>query len=265
MQLPPFIEYHRPALETDEVKHNLILGLLGNASSAGLRLWTLNGPGSCALQYPDRPIVLGALTEPECRRLARETRSLAFPGVVGCDDTAKWFVDETTRFGVVFLEPIPQQIHVLNKAPSFPGAEGHARQVGAADTNLFVDWMLAFHEEATPHDPRPTHERLAAALADQRYFFWIVNGEPVSMAGIARRTRNTAAISGVYTPPSLRGRRYAGSVTAAVAEQVFAEGKRSVCLYTDLRNPYSNRCYAKIGFEPVCASYHYVRRQQGKA
>jgi len=36
-------------------------------------------------------------------------------------------------------------------------------------------------------------------------------------------------------------------------------GKTSVCLYTDLRNPYSNRCYAKIGFKPHCDSWHYLR------
>jgi hypothetical protein len=44
------------------------------------------------------------------------------------------------------------------------------------------------------------------------------------------------------------------AVTAAVIESVFAEGKTMACLYTDLRNPSSNRCYARIGFRPVCDS-----------
>jgi predicted GNAT family acetyltransferase len=79
------------------------------------------------------------------------------------------------------------------------------------------------------------------------------------MAGIARRTRHAAAISAVYTPPRLRGRGYAGAVTAALVERVFAEGKSIACLYTDLRNPFSNRCYAKIGFKPTCSSWHYPR------
>jgi predicted GNAT family acetyltransferase len=57
----------------------------------------------------------------------------------------------------------------------------------------------------------------------------------------------------------LRGRGYAGSVTAAVVEWIFAEGKSASCLYTDLRNPASNRGYAKIGFKPACASWHYPR------
>jgi predicted GNAT family acetyltransferase len=42
-------------------------------------------------------------------------------------------------------------------------------------------------------------------------------------------------------------------------ERVFAEGKTAACLYTDLRNPLSNRCYARIGFSPVCSSSHYPR------
>jgi predicted GNAT family acetyltransferase len=79
----------------------------------------------------------------------------------------------------------------------------------------------------------------------------MVDDEPVSMAGIMRRTRHAAALGAVYTPPPLRGRGYAGSVTAAVAAFAFTQGKSVACLYTDLRNPFSNRCYAKIGFEPV--------------
>ena len=79
------------------------------------------------------------------------------------------------------------------------------------------------------------------------------------MAAIVRRTRNAAAIALVYTPPSLRGKGYGGSVTAAVVEQAFAEGKTVACLYTDLRNPYSNRCYVKIGFRPECDSFHIPR------
>jgi predicted GNAT family acetyltransferase len=53
----------------------------------------------------------------------------------------------------------------------------------------------------------------------------------------------------------LRGRGYAGAVTAAVVDSIFAEGRTAACLYVDLRNPYSTRCYAKIGFQPVCRSH----------
>jgi predicted GNAT family acetyltransferase len=122
--------------------------------------------------------------------------------------------------------------------------------------------MLAFAVEAVPHDPPMTTDSLVRLAGEERHMFWIVDDEPVAMAGIARRLRTHAAISAVYTPPSRRGRGFAGCITAAVAERIFAEGRRAACLYTDLRNPASNRCYVKIGFEPVCESWVYPRRHQ---
>jgi predicted GNAT family acetyltransferase len=82
------------------------------------------------------------------------------------------------------------------------------------------------------------------------------------MAGIVRRLKHSAAITGVYTPAELRGRGYAGSVTAAMVERIQAEGRATACLYADLSNPASNRCYAKIGFRPVCGSSHFYRLDQ---
>jgi predicted GNAT family acetyltransferase len=125
---------------------------------------------------------------------------------------------------------------------------------------LFADWMIAFSREAVPHDPMPTRDEIEKTVGEGRFMFWVADGQPVSMAGIVRRTRSAAAIACVYTPPLLRGLGFAGSVTAAVVELAFAQGKTVACLYTDLRNPFSNRCYARIGFDPVCASWHYPRR-----
>ena len=262
MQTLDFIEYHQPALERDEVRHNLILAILGRLAldhAPSLRRWALGAPGACAVQTPGYPIVLGELTPAQCRALADETRDLDYPGVVGPDQTAQWFAERAIERGLAFLEPIPQQIHVLRNNPSFPGAPGQARVIGPADLEVFADWTIAFQREAIPHDPLPGRERLMQTAAEGSHQFWIVDGEPVSMAGIVRRTRHAAAIADVYTSPAQRGRGYAGSVTAAVVERIFAEGRTAACLYTDLRNPFSTRCYAKIGFQPTCPSWHYPR------
>jgi GNAT superfamily N-acetyltransferase len=262
MQPRDFVEYHLPALEADEARHNLILFILARLlsdASIDIRQWSLGAPGQCAVQWPNRPIVLGDLNEAQARALAEATIDLDYPGVVGPDLTAQYFVDRASALGIEFLPPIPQRIHALSGPPRYPGALGLARLVGVGDAPLFADWILAFMREAVPHDPAPDREYLVKAVGEGRHMFWIVDGEPVSMAGIVRRTRHGAAIAALYTPPALRGRGYAGSVTAAVVELAFAQGKRVACLYTDLRNPFSNRCYAKIGFEPVCSSLHYVR------
>jgi RimJ/RimL family protein N-acetyltransferase len=244
------------------VRHNVILANLNRLAldhRPDLLRWTLGAPGACAVQVPGYPIVLGELTQAQCRALADETCILDYPGVVGPDRTALWFAERAIALGVRFLEPIPQQIHVLRDKPNYPGAPGYARVIGPADVELFADWTIAFVREAVLHGALPSRQRLAQIATEGRHLFWIVGGEPVSIAGIVRRTRHAAAIASVYTPPALRRRGYAGSVTAAVVERIFAEGKCAACLYTDLRNPASNRCYAKIGFKPVCNSWDYPR------
>ncbi|MBO0732692.1 MAG: hypothetical protein J2P57_25765, partial [Acidimicrobiaceae bacterium] len=105
-QTPDFAEYHRPALERDEVRHNLILAILDRLAAGqppDLLRWTLGPPGACAVQTPGHPIVLGELTLAQCRALADETRDLDYPGVVGPERTAQWFAERATELSQTFL------------------------------------------------------------------------------------------------------------------------------------------------------------------
>jgi RimJ/RimL family protein N-acetyltransferase len=257
-----FRAYHEPALERDEVRHGLISNALAQVNIGkpiDLRCWTLGGPGECAIKMGHDAIVLGALAEDQCRRLADLTARIDYPGVVGPEMTARWFTDKAEELGLKFLEPVPQQIYSITDKPRFPGACGSARSVGEQDASLLADWLVAFYREAVPQDRLPPRKELERSASEDRFLFWIANGQPVSMAGIVRRLKQSAAITGVYTPPELRGHGYAGSVTAATVERIYAEGRKIACLYADLRNPASNRCYTKIGFTPVCGSLHFHR------
>lgn len=263
MEFVQFNAYHMPALEQNEAKHNLLLTLMARAVAEDppheTRKWSFGTAGACALQTPSRAIVLGDLTEENCRRLAGDVAGTYFYGVLGPDDTALWFVDEAKALGASFYPPMPQRIHAISGSPFYPGAPGKARLVTPADIELFAEWFLAFGVEAVPEDAPPPREAIERKAASGDCVFWLVGGEPVSMAGIVRRTRNAAALALVYTPPELRGLGYAGSATAAVVERVYAEGRKIACLYTDLRNPASNRTYAKIGFKPVCESWFFLQ------
>jgi len=267
LNLEAFAAQHVPALERDEARHNLLLAIVSNAiakPAADLRWWSLGRPGACAVRAAKRPIVLGALDEAECLRLAAELHGSDYPGVVGSGETAVWFAGRAEALGATFAERIPQPILKIEKPPQFPGAPGTSRPVTGEDAALFAEWRLAFAREATPQDPAPQRDALEKTAASGDHLFWIVDGAPVSLASIGRRTRNGAVINGVYTPPALRGRGYAGSVTAALVERGYAEGKTFACLYVDRRNPASNRCYAKIGFAPICDGWHCVRGPVGK-
>jgi predicted GNAT family acetyltransferase len=260
MTLAEFIAYHRAALERDEARHGLILNALNQAVGANpvaLSWWTMDAPGACAIRMEQHSLVLGALDQAQCRMLAETTAAHDYPGVIGPDTTAEWFADQARRLAHCFLEPEPQWIYAIRETPRYPGSPGHARLAGEEDAELLARWLAAFHREAVPLDPPPPADQAARALRENRFLFWIDAGQPVAMAGVVRRLTTSAAITGVYTPPELRGRGYAGSVTAAAVERIRAEGRVVACLYADQRNPASNRCYTKIGFTPVCASWHF--------
>lgn len=264
MDRAEFNALHMPALEQNEVRHNLLLGLMSQVSPGPaaheMRRWTLGGAGACAIQTSaDRGVILGDLEQAQCRVLAEEVYGSVFAGAIGPENTAPWFVERAIELGLSFGSALPQMIHELREPPVYPGAPGKGRRATADDLGLVFEWMAAFHAEAVPDDPPVTWEEVARKLRERVVLFWEVSGEPVSLAGLARSTRNAAAIGPVYTPPESRARGYAGSVTAALAEFIFASGKKAACLYTNLLNPYSNRCYAKIGFRPVCKSWHYHR------
>jgi predicted GNAT family acetyltransferase len=140
--------------------------------------------------------------------------------VVGADDTAHWFAEHAVSLGAKLGQPIPQRIHVLSHPPRYPQAAGSARPATADDASLLHAWLSAFRREATPHDPPPSREDAEKAAHSGRFLLWTVDGEPVAMAAVNRSLRHTGAIGAVYTPPEHRGRGYAGSVTAAVADRI---------------------------------------------
>jgi GNAT superfamily N-acetyltransferase len=257
-----FIARHFPALERNSARHNLLLGLIEDERDAAepkLKTFTLGGPGACAVYSPGRNVILGDLSETETRRLAERCAELRPEGVLGPDLSAAWYVARAAALGQDFHPPTPQLILRLAAPPRPLAVPGLPRIAGPQDAVLVADWILAFHDEAVPEDPRPERERLLGAAARGRHFLWTLEGRAVAIARIARWTRLCGAIGPVYTPPALRSRGFAAAITAHVVERILAEGRNCAALYTLQQNPASNRCYAKLGFRPVCESLHYRR------
>jgi predicted GNAT family acetyltransferase len=258
VDIAAFNALHMPALERDEAKHSLILVLMARAAledpPGQTRFWSLGEPGACAVQTPKRGLVLGAPRREHCEAFAEAMAGTHFRSVMGPDTTAEWFVARAEALGETFDEPWSQRIMALSGAPIRPQVVGEPRLMTAADADFYEGWALAFHQEALPGDPPPERSDLERQAASGSSLFWTVDGAPVSMAGLMRRTRDCCSIGAVYTPPALRGCGYAGAVTAAAVDMIYAEGRKTACLYADMANPFSNRCYEKIGFREICRS-----------
>ena len=131
-----------------------------------------------------------------------------------------------------------------------PGPAGQARVAGLADRSLLIAWSEAFHREAQS-GPEDLVSLVDDRLSYQGLTLWEDAGQPVSMAGLTRMSAGQVRVGPVYTPPGLRGKSYAGAVTAAVSQAAREAGAGQVLLFTDLANPTSNALYQRLGYQPV--------------
>jgi GNAT superfamily N-acetyltransferase len=132
-----------------------------------------------------------------------------------------------------------------------PMPPGTARIGTEADLELLVRWYVEFGAEAG--EPRPTVEPIVRdRIGYGGLTLWEVDGVPVSMAGVTRMLDGGGMrVAPVYTPKPLRGRGYAGAVTAAVSQAALDAGAAEVSLFTDLANPTSNALYQRLGYRSL--------------
>lgn len=138
------------------------------------------------------------------------------------------------------------------KEPKKPS--GFFRPAETRDEEVLFKWLIAFHNEAVPHDPVSTPEERYRLIREgtrkSQWFVWEDDGECVCFLGSMRETETERWIGPVYTPPELRGRGYGSALVAAVGQQIVDSGKKGM-LFTDLTNPTSNGIYSAVGFQAL--------------
>ncbi len=119
-------------------------------------------------------------------------------------------------------------------------------------------WIEELQCEAVPHDPRVLGAELARPKIDNKMIYVVEkNGALVSMAAWSKDIETSCSVNLVFTPKVRRKNGYASFVTAKLTQQLLENGKRETNLYTDMKNPTSNKIYMDIGYEFVCDSVHY--------
>jgi predicted GNAT family acetyltransferase len=172
------------------------------------------------------------------------------PGVVGAKKLADIFTKKwCNTYGIKITDTMAQRIYRLDKVNEVTLSPGRFRPATVADKELVDEWRHAFAIE-TRVGSVPERD-ITPALEHGWIFFWELNNKPVSMAHMSRPTDKSMSVSGVYTPPELRGRGYATSCVAELSRHILKSGKKFCTLYTDLSNPTSNSIYIKIGYQPV--------------
>ena len=130
---------------------------------------------------------------------------------------------------------------------------GRLARPRAGCAQAVADLAQAFAEDGEGQAlPREEALRWAAQReADPDCFLWEVEGEVVALARVAHRgscpAGRFARINAVVTARAHRCRGYARMLVREISRECLEQGWTPM-LYTDARNPASNRSYAGAGF-----------------
>jgi RimJ/RimL family protein N-acetyltransferase len=251
----------RPALHTvpltvTDALHRRGLHLYGDEPPLFGALEAADGTVRAALLHtPPYAVHLTPLTPQQADALSARLADLGrpVPGVAGERDTAMAFTQAwQRRTGTPGEIRQRQRLYRLAElAVPEPRPEGRARIAGPEDRELLIRWYGEFKDAVGQRAGDPA-EWADARLAHGGATLWETpDGTPVSLAGVTPETAGQLRIAPVYTPAALRGRGYAGAVTAEVSRAARESGVPEILLFTDLANPTSNALYRRIGYRDV--------------
>ncbi|MFD5310509.1 GNAT family N-acetyltransferase [Streptomyces ardesiacus] len=177
--------------------------------------------------------------------------------VIADHDTATAFADSWQRHTgaapALFWRTHLYRLGTLT--PPQPPPKGRGRLTDGTDREQVVRWCREF---CVIVGEQPSIDLIDAGswddsrFGDRHFTLWETpDGTPVSMAAATSVIGGMVRIDPVYTPADLRGRGYAGAVTAEASRAALAAGATDVVLFTDPDNPTSNALYQRMGYVHV--------------
>jgi len=143
-----------------------------------------------------------------------------------------------------------QLIYQLDQLKPVPLSSGKFRQANLEDLPIVQEWLIDFVKDAmNTSDPEKTKAIAKAKTEEGSIYLW-EDGAIVSMASVARPTRNGITVNYVYTPPAYRGKGYASSCVSKMSELMLKK-YQFCCLFTDMSNSTSNKIYKNMGYYPI--------------
>ena len=188
-------------------------------------------------------------------QLVRHLREIdvQITGIIGPTTEAQAFSDFWVEGMLDVSARISMRMRVFEarRVEKLPLSPGRLRLARREDHPLMARWISDYSEAVgKPLSFDNAKSWAEKCIQNRQLHIWDING-PVSIANVARPTRNGIAIHSVYTPPEHRKKGYATSCVWALTQKMLTARYSFCSLYTDLSNPTSNSIYAKIGYVPV--------------
>lgn len=212
-----------------------------------------------AIQTPPMPLTISAGEADGAPVLAEYLRGHKWQGDLRApENIATRLVDDITRDRTrIAARRTRLRVFKLERVIDPRATRGQMRRAMPAELDLAVKWFLAFADDCGLPLAVDALDASRRSIEEGTLFFWTMDGEPVSQAGVGGPTPNGIRVNRVYTPPALRGRGYASNLVATLSKKMLSDGRRFCFLFTDAQNPTSNGIYQSIGYRAVAESEHW--------
>lgn len=208
-------------------------------------------------RLPSRALGPSPLTPGQADALAARLAALGhrLPSVSADHGTATAFAEAWRRHTGATPAPRGTRLRLYRLGtltPPEPPPAGRGRVLGERDLEQTMFWCGEFAKSVGETVAMDAGSWAGTRFADKRYTLWETpDGTAVSIAGMNPMIGGQIQVDVVYTPAHLRGRGYAGAVTAEVSRAALAAGARDVVLFADLSNPAGNALYQRLGYRPL--------------
>ncbi len=145
-----------------------------------------------------------------------------------------------------------QPLYVLERGELRTSAAVDVRLARAEDAAVIAEHSAQMMLGELGYDPRAARAGFVAGIRYQieagNWWVWIVDGRLRFQCSVGSRSRHTAQIQGVWTPPSERGHGYATAALGSIASRLL-ENTPTLSLYVNDFNTHAIALYERLGFE----------------
>jgi predicted GNAT family acetyltransferase len=243
----PFLDY--------EVQFNLFHRIIEGREVVALKTKDNN---AIALQNPGNAMWLWineALEDSEIQNIIEalciELKAAKLNGISGKPEFVKKFADIYSKLlGISCRTVQSMEAYKCIKVEAPNNVKGELIQAKLCHINIVAHYCAgfllgAFGKSVTKESQMQAAENM---IKSGNLFLWKMHEEIKSMANIAHRSKRYARINDVYTPVEFRNRGYASALVSELSLIILNEGLIPM-LYADVKNPYSNKAYRKIGYK----------------
>lgn len=153
--------------------------------------------------------------------------------------------------GTLYAKGVEMKLLMLERIYETEKSRGRLRLAVEDDLFFLAFWAKDFSDGCFGRSSIEDEYLKAKINIERQSLYLWVDDIPVAMINSKPDTTGGVSVSGVYTPPFMRGRGYATSAVAELSGLLLGSGKKYCYLFVDTKKITCTGIFTKIGYKVV--------------